>query len=206
MKKATTVKESAPAHHVNSDAKAAVLKPVCDNVGSRKNANTRTLKVPSTRYGVQNELKEHNQLLISTNEELQKHVVEMENKVTLLEQQCGNLKGENSEMQKRLRDCHTLLVTANMDPGVLGERIHEASTENEEQRKEVMNISQNLLNELGKFDTMASDHRGQLEEIQNVMRHLKEARDKLREEMGTVKLEVEEMERDLEEAERLLLE
>ncbi|XP_031437546.1 small kinetochore-associated protein [Clupea harengus] len=195
MKKATTI-------HFRETS--AVLKPVCDNV-VRKNANTRTLKGPSTRYGVQNELKDQNQLLISTNEDLHKHVFEMENKIALLEQQCGDVKGENSEIQKRLRDCHTLLVAANIDP-VLGEHIHEASNETEEQRKEVMNISKNLLNELEKFDSMASAHRGQLEEIQNVMKDLKEAREKLREERGTIKLEVEEMERDLEEAGQLLLE
>uniref|UniRef100_A0A3Q0RP12 Kinetochore localized astrin (SPAG5) binding protein n=1 Tax=Amphilophus citrinellus TaxID=61819 RepID=A0A3Q0RP12_AMPCI len=158
----------------------------------------------STRYGQQAELKEQNQYLMTANEELQKNLSETQHRVAELELQYSDLQKENAEVQKNLKDCHALLVAANIDP-VLGESVGDAARQNEDQRKEVMSVSSDLLSELKAFGDIASQQRARLEEIQATMRDLKEAREQMIQERENFSLEAAEMERALKEAEALLL-
>ncbi|KAI2668721.1 Small kinetochore-associated protein [Labeo rohita] len=175
---------------------------VKNDTDNKKNQH-RTLKVPSTRYGQQNDIREQNKVLTATNEDLQRQLEEMKETVTELEQRCTDLQGENREIQKQLRDCHVLLVAENLDPG---EKLGQTAQQKEEQRKEVMTVSQNLLTELKLFGETAEDHAANLLEVQNIMRDLTEAHEKLQQERALFTLDVEEMERALGEAERLLIE
>ncbi|KAK7906963.1 hypothetical protein WMY93_015575 [Mugilogobius chulae] len=110
----------------------------------------------TTRYGHEAELREQNQNLRITNEDLQKSLTQTQEKVTALEQQYSELKKDKLETEKHLKDCHALLVSAQIDP-VLGEKVGEAVREDEEHRKEVMTVSTELLNELKSFaDTAQS--------------------------------------------------
>ncbi|XP_016432172.1 small kinetochore-associated protein-like [Sinocyclocheilus rhinocerous] len=173
---------------------------VKNNTDNKKNQH-RSLKVPTTRYGQQNDIREQNRVLTATNEDLQRQLEEMKGTVTELEQRCTDLHGENREIQKQLRDCHVLLVAENLDP-VSGEKLGQTAQQKEEQRKEVMTVSQNLLTELKLFGETAQEHAGNLLEVQNIMRDL----EKLQQERAFFTLDVEEMERALVEAERLLME
>ncbi|KAJ0061011.1 hypothetical protein NL108_004730, partial [Boleophthalmus pectinirostris] len=83
-------------------------------------------------------------------------------KVTELQQQYSDLEKEKLETEKHLKDCHALLVSAKIDP-VLGERVGEAAQENEEQRKEVMTVSTELLNELKTFADIATEQCSRLQ-------------------------------------------
>ncbi|XP_042586083.1 uncharacterized protein LOC109081867 isoform X2 [Cyprinus carpio] len=157
-------------------SRAAHIKNDTDN---KKNQH-RSLKVPTTRYGQQNDVREQNRVLTATNEDLQRQLEEMKGTVTKLEHRCTDLHGENQEIQKQLRDCHVLLVAEKLDP-VSGEKLGQTAQQKEEQRKEVM-------------------------EVQNIMRDLTEAHEKLQQERAFFTLDVEEMERALGEAERLLME
>ncbi|XP_016129928.1 small kinetochore-associated protein-like [Sinocyclocheilus grahami] len=173
---------------------------VKNNTDNKKNQH-RSLKVPATRYGQHNDIREQNRVLTATNEDLQRQLEEMKGTVTELEQRCTDLHGENREIQKQLRDCHVLLVAENLDP-VSGEKLGQTAQQKEEQRKEVMTVSQNLLTELKLFGETAQEHAGNLLEEQNIMRDL----EKLQQERAFFTLDVEEMERALGEAERLLME
>uniref|UniRef100_A0A671RVH2 Kinetochore localized astrin (SPAG5) binding protein n=1 Tax=Sinocyclocheilus anshuiensis TaxID=1608454 RepID=A0A671RVH2_9TELE len=155
---------------------------VKNNTDNKKNQH-RSLKVPATRYGQQNDIREQNRVLTATNEDLQKQLEEMKGTVTELEQRCTDLHGENREIQKQLRDCHVLLVAENLDP-VSGEKLGQTAQQKEEQRKEVMVTHISILS------------------ISNIMRDL----EKLQQERAFFTLDVEEMERALGEAERLLME
>lgn len=91
----------------------------------------------------------------------------LQQRVAKLELQYCDLQKENAEVQKNLKDCHALLITAKIDPGrkntkiylsvsvssvvsvrdlteihlsflVLGERVGDTARQNESQRKEVM--------------------------------------------------------------------
>ncbi|XP_020495595.1 small kinetochore-associated protein isoform X1 [Labrus bergylta] len=188
----------------NANHKAdGVLKAQKENL-PRKNVAPKIHKGISTRYGQQAELKEQNQQLIATNEELQKNLVETQQRVAELELQFYNLEKENSEVQRNLKDCHVLLVAAEIDP-VLGERVGEAAQQKEDQRKEVMSVSADLLHELKAFGDIASQQQAQLEEIQTTMTDLAKAREHMMQERENFSLEAAEMEQALKEAEALLL-
>ncbi|KAM7395106.1 hypothetical protein PAMA_006722 [Pampus argenteus] len=88
---------------------------------------------------------------------------------------------------------------------VLGERVGEAAQQNEDQRKEVMSVSEDLLNELKAFGDTASQQRSRLEEIQKTMTDLTKARERMLQERENFSLEAAEMEKALNEAEALLL-
>ncbi|KAI9531516.1 hypothetical protein NQZ68_040363 [Dissostichus eleginoides] len=170
-----------------------------DNV-TRKNVAP---KVPKG-YGQQAGLKEQNQHLMATNEELQKNLSETQQRVAELELQYSDIEKENVEVQKNLRDCHVLLVAANIDP-VVGERVGEAARQNEDQRKEVMSVSTNLLNELKVFRDSASQQCARLQEIQPTLTDLTKARERMKQEREDFSQEAAEMEHALKEAEALLL-
>ncbi|KAA0722522.1 hypothetical protein E1301_Tti011897 [Triplophysa tibetana] len=169
-----------------------------------KKSQQRSLKVPTTRYGQQNDLREQNRNLTATNEDLQRQLEEMKVTVTQLNHRCTDIQGENREIQKQLRDCHVLLVAENLDP-VSGEKLGQTAEQKEEQRKEIMTVSQNLLTELKLFGEMAQEHAANLQEVQNTMRDLTENHEKLQQDRSLFNLDVEEMERALAEAERLLI-
>uniref|UniRef100_A0A8C6SYH9 Kinetochore localized astrin (SPAG5) binding protein n=1 Tax=Neogobius melanostomus TaxID=47308 RepID=A0A8C6SYH9_9GOBI len=170
----------------------------------RKNIASKTAKGISTRYGQEAELREQNQNLRSTNDELQKNLTETHQKVTELEEQYNQLKMEKLEADKHLTDCHALLVSAKIDP-VLGERVGEAARENEEQRKEVMTVSTELLNELKTFTGNASEQCGRLQEICSTLSALTEAQEQRMQERERFALEAADLEKALNEAEALLL-
>ncbi|KAM6991857.1 small kinetochore-associated protein [Tautogolabrus adspersus] len=180
-----------------------VLKAQKENL-PRKNVAPKVHKGISTRYGQQAELKEQNQQLIATNEDLQKNLVETQQRVAELELQFSDLEKENSEVQRNLKDCHVLLVAAKIDP-VLGERVGEAAQQNEDQRKEVMSVSADLLHELKAFGDIASQQHTRLEDIQTTMKELAKAREHMTQEMENFSLEAAEMEQALKEAEALLM-
>ncbi|XP_029903365.1 small kinetochore-associated protein isoform X2 [Myripristis murdjan] len=191
--------------HANAIPKTdGVLKPQKENI-PRKNITTKVHKGVSTRYGQQAELRDQNQLLMGANEELQKNLTETQQRVAELELQCTDLEKENADVQRRLKDCHVLLVAKQMDP-VLGERIGEAAQQNEDQRREMVSVSTDLLKELKAFGDIASVQRAQLEAIQTTMKDLTKAQEHLTQEREKFTQEVSEMEKALEEAEALLLE
>ncbi|XP_064847224.1 uncharacterized protein LOC135557661 isoform X2 [Oncorhynchus masou masou] len=197
-------KETAVPSDFNFFPKTAISKPLSENV-PRKNVVAKVHKGPSTRYGQQSELKSHNQLLLEANEELQKNLTETQHKVAQLEQRCSDLQGTNADVQKQLKDCHVLLVARNIDP-VLGETIGKTAQQNEDQQREVVNVSQDLLRELQTFGDMATEQSAQLTEVQKTMKALTDSREHLVQERENFSLEVEEMDKALEEAEQLLLE
>ncbi|XP_034555679.1 small kinetochore-associated protein [Notolabrus celidotus] len=180
-----------------------ILKPQRENL-PRKNVAPKPHKGISTRYGQQAELKEQNQHLIATNEELQKNLADTQQRVAELELQKSDLEKENTQVQKNLKDCHVLLVASKIDP-VLGERVGEAARQYEDQRKEVKGISADLLHELKAFGGIASQQQARLEEIQTSITELAEARGHMMQERENFSLQVAEMEQALEEAEALLL-
>ncbi|XP_056151087.1 small kinetochore-associated protein isoform X3 [Lampris incognitus] len=197
MKRTATTLKSKDTATVSSAATGlprpvAVLRPQKENVPR-----------PSTRYGQQTDLRDQNQHLVLANEELQKNLTETQERVAELEQQASDLEREKADVQKRLKECHIVLVAGQMDP-ILGEKIGEAAQQNDDQRREVLSISRDLLNELRQFDDIASKQHVQLEAIQSTMKDLIGAREHLEQERENFSLEVAEMERSLEEAERLL--
>ncbi|XP_019911684.1 small kinetochore-associated protein isoform X2 [Esox lucius] len=197
-------KEAAIPSDFNFVQKTACFKPQNENLPRTNVPNVR--KGISTRYGQQlSELKGRNKHLEDTNEELQKKLTETQQKCALLEQQHSELQVTNVDIQKQLKDCHVLLVAGNIDP-VLGERIREIKQENEDQRREVVNISQDLLSELQTFGDMATEQSAQLTEVQKTMKDLMEAQGHLVQESNNFSFDVEKMEKALEEAEQLLLE
>ncbi|KAK2855967.1 hypothetical protein Q5P01_004702 [Channa striata] len=204
MKKTAHKPESKDPTTANSVPKSdGVLKPQKENV-AKKNVAPKAHKGVSTRYGQQAELKEQNQHLMAANEELQKHLTETQQRVAELELQFSDLEKENAEVQKNLKDCHILLVAEKIDP-VLGERVGEAAQQNEEQRKEAMSVSSDLLNELRTFNDTASLQRVKLEEIQATMTDLMKAREHMMQERENFSLEAAELDKALREAESLLL-
>ncbi|CAK6975986.1 small kinetochore-associated protein [Scomber scombrus] len=178
----------------NADQRSdGILKPQKENVPR-----------VSTRQGQQAELMERNQNLVASKEELQQNLTDTQQRVAELELQCNDLEKENAKVQKNLKDCLVLLVAEKIDP-VSGERVGEAPQQNEDQRKEVMNVSADLLNELKAFGDIASQQRSRLEEVQATMTDLSKARELMLQERENFSLEAAEMEKALNEAEALLL-
>ncbi|XP_054910534.1 small kinetochore-associated protein [Poeciliopsis prolifica] len=178
------------------------LKNSRENV-PRKNVAPKVHKGASTRYGQQVELKEQNLNLVAANEELQKNLSEKQQRVEELELQLDELQKENVEFHKNLQDCHTLLVSAKIDP-VLGEKVGDAVRQKEVKRKEVMSVSTDLLKELKAFGDIASQQRTQLQEIQAKMEDITKAREIMKQERENFSQDAAEMERALKEAEALL--
>ncbi|CAK6975985.1 small kinetochore-associated protein [Scomber scombrus] len=188
----------------NADQRSdGILKPQKENV-PRKNVASKVYKGVSTRQGQQAELMERNQNLVASKEELQQNLTDTQQRVAELELQCNDLEKENAKVQKNLKDCLVLLVAEKIDP-VSGERVGEAPQQNEDQRKEVMNVSADLLNELKAFGDIASQQRSRLEEVQATMTDLSKARELMLQERENFSLEAAEMEKALNEAEALLL-
>lgn len=159
----------------------------------------------SSRYGQQAELRDQNQLLMAAKDELQKNLTQVQQRVAELETQCSDLEKENAHAQMHLKDCHVLLVAEKMDL-VSGKTIAEAARESEKQRREVTNLSKELLHELTAFGDIASKQRTQLGEIQATMKGLVKEQEHLMQERERFSLDVLEMEKALKEAERLLME
>ncbi|KAJ8269937.1 hypothetical protein GJAV_G00108450 [Gymnothorax javanicus] len=180
---------------------AGILKP--HNKAPRKKMTAVSYKGPSAR--MEAELRDKNTLLEAYNGDLQTKLSQSEEKFDLLQQQFENLQGEKSEIQKQLDDCLHLLVAGNVDLD-LGEKIAETTQQKEEQRKEVQIVSQELMGDLQSFGQMVSEHRVQVQQVQERTKNLREKREELMEERKAFSLEVEEMERALEQAEQLLLE
>ncbi|KAM6915736.1 small kinetochore-associated protein [Xenentodon cancila] len=170
----------------------------------RKNLAPKVQKGFSTRYGQQTELKEQNQQLMIVNEELQKNLSETQQRVVELEHQFSELEKENAQVQKNLQDCHVLLFSAKVDP-VLGETVGDAARQNEDKRKEVVNVSTDLLRELKTFGDTASEHRARLQEIQTTMVDLIKARELMKQERENFSQQAADMEKALKDAEVLLL-
>ncbi|XP_041815067.1 small kinetochore-associated protein [Chelmon rostratus] len=179
-----------------------ILKSQKENV-PRKNV-PRGHKGVSTRYGQQAGLEGQHPHLMASNEELQKNLTTTQKRVAELELQFSDLEKENAGLQKNLKDCHALLVAAKIDP-VVGERVGEAARQNEDQRKEVMSVSKDLLHTLKAFGDTASQQRARLEEIQTTLTELTTAREHMMQERENFSLEAAEMEKALKEAEALLL-
>ncbi|KAM4633907.1 small kinetochore-associated protein isoform 2-T2 [Polymixia lowei] len=208
MKKQVNRLDSKDTGTISSTASAipkleGILKPQKENI-PRKNVAAKVHKGPSTRYGQEAELRDQNQLLVAANEELQKTFMKTQQRVAELELQLSDIERENAGAQKRLKDCHVLLVAGKIDP-VLGERIGEAAQENEDRQREV-SVSRDLLNELRDFGDIASKQRVQLEAIHMTMKDLTKVREHLIQERENFFLEVAEMEKALGEAEVLLME
>ncbi|KAL6481372.1 hypothetical protein MHYP_G00094520 [Metynnis hypsauchen] len=193
------MKETAIPTLPNAAARKANVKSDTENL-SRK-IPAKSLKGPSVKYGQHRDPSQQNRLLVSANEDLQRQISEMKEYVAVLEQQCSDVQEENSEIKKKLWDCHALIIAEHIDP-VSGEKTEQT----EDQRKELMTVSKKLMSELKLFDDVAREHGTHLAEMQNTMRSLKEARDALHLNRETFRVNAEEMERALEEAERLLLE
>ncbi|CAL1586665.1 unnamed protein product [Knipowitschia caucasica] len=168
----------------------------------RKNVVSKPVKGFSTRHSVEAELKEQNQNLRATNEELQKHITHTQHTVTELQQQNNHLQEEKMKAEKQLRECHVLLVSAHIDP-VLGER--EAAHHAEEQRKEVMSASTDLLQNLKTFSDFSSEQCCQLQDIQGPLCALTTAQQQMEQESVSFALEAAQLEQALIEAEALLL-
>ncbi|XP_077409460.1 small kinetochore-associated protein isoform X2 [Vanacampus margaritifer] len=184
-----------------SHQKDGVLKQK-ENI-ARENAVTKTHKGVSTRYELQAELKEQNQQLVAANVELQKNLAETQQSLSNLEQKYSDLEKDNWEVQKNLKDCQMTLVTAKIDP-ISGELIGEAARQKDEQRKEVMSVSTDLLKELKDFGDTATQQRSRLQEIQKTMTDLTEARGEMMQERQTFALEAADLEKALMEAEAFL--
>ncbi|XP_029966534.1 small kinetochore-associated protein [Salarias fasciatus] len=198
-------------HKVESKAPAApaavhksdgILKHTKENV-PRKNVASKVYKGVSTRYGQQAELKEQNQHLTAANEELQGNLSEMQHRVEELERQFSELEKENVDIKKNLKDCHVLLVAAQIDP-VSGETVGETQRQAED-RQEAMSVSKDLLNELKAFGEVASQQRAQLEEIQTTMADLMKARGHMMQERENFSQQAAEITEALKEAEALLM-
>ncbi|XP_058236415.1 small kinetochore-associated protein [Hemibagrus wyckioides] len=196
-------KDTAIPTHPNLASRKANVKTDPEAV-VRKNT-AKSLKGPSVRYGHQSEVMEQNRLLTAAKEDLQKQISELKENVFVLEQRCSDLQESNTEIKKQLSDCHVLLIAENLDP-VSGEKVCEAADQKAGQRKDLMTISQKLLTELKSFDDFTKEHRAHLTEVQNTVRSLQGAREQLYQERDSFCMYAENMERALEEAEKLLME
>ncbi|KAM9354437.1 small kinetochore-associated protein isoform 2-T3 [Pholidichthys leucotaenia] len=170
----------------------------------RKVVPVKVHKGVTTRHGQQAELQEQNQNLVAANEELEKNLLETQQRVSELELEFNDIQKEKAELQKNLKDCHILLVSAKIDP-VSGEMVGNVAQQNEDQRKEVMSVSADLLKELNAFGDIASQQRAHLEKIQETIADLGRAREHIVQEQRDFSLQISMMERALEEAEALLL-
>ncbi|KAI4901900.1 hypothetical protein NFI96_022257 [Prochilodus magdalenae] len=192
------MKETAIPTVPNAAAKKTNIRSDTENM-SRK-IPAKGLKGPSVKYG-QHDLREQNRLLVSANEDLQRQISELKEYVAVLEQRCSDMQAENTELKKNLQDCHALIIAERIDPVSGGK-----TEQSEDQRKELMTVSRNLMSELKLFDEVAREHGTRLAEVQNTMRSLKEARETLHLNRETFCVDAEEMERAIEEAERQLME
>ncbi|XP_023647984.1 uncharacterized protein [Paramormyrops kingsleyae] len=193
-----------PVHVDNRSGNAANPEVAVQASKQRKIQNVLSRKKPAMRVprGCDTELHEQNLALQASNEELTRIFSQSKEQVIQLEQQCTALHQENREIRKQLDSCCLLLLAGNVDP-VLGQRVAEMTKQNEEQQKDVMNAAADLLGELKTFGKLASGHRQQLQ-VQETMRVLKSSQEQHCEERKGFSLEVETMERALEDAEALL--
>ncbi|XP_066517650.1 small kinetochore-associated protein isoform X2 [Hoplias malabaricus] len=195
------IHDSAIPTYANPSSRKANVKN--DTETTTRKTQPKALKGPSIKYGQTNDLREQNRLLVAANEDLQKQILEIKKYVTVLEQRCNDFQENNSEIRKKLQDCHAVIIAEHIDP-VSGEK--KTIEQTEDQRKELMMVSQNLLTELKQFDDVAKEHGTHLAEMNSAMKSLQEAREKLLLNRETFCVDAEEMENALEEAERLLIE
>ncbi|KAK6462885.1 small kinetochore-associated protein-like, partial [Huso huso] len=113
------------------------------------------------------------------------------------------LEGNSNELQKQLETCMLYLETNNIDPG-FGGRILESAQQNEKQRKKPWSLVRDLKNELEQFSRNAAIQRAQLQELNNKGRILKEERGSCLQEQGDFQVDLENMQKELEEAQTLL--
>ncbi|XP_061668339.1 small kinetochore-associated protein [Syngnathoides biaculeatus] len=155
-------------------------------------------------YELQAELKEQNRELAAVKEQLEKNLTETQERVCHLQQQFSDLEKENSEVQKNLKDCQIILLAAKIDP-ISGEVVARIARENEEQRKEAVSLSADLLNELKAFGDIATQHHSRMQEIQKTLVDLTEAREQMMRERETFTVEAADLETALMEAESLII-
>ncbi|XP_058843413.1 small kinetochore-associated protein-like isoform X3 [Acipenser ruthenus] len=158
---------------------------------------------PAARLKLEAELRDKNQLLEAANHQLIENLSEAKENIGELLEKNTKLEGNSNELQKQLETCMLYLESSNIDP-VSGGRILESAQQNDEQRKETMSLVRDLKNELEQFSRNAAIQRAQLEELNNKGRILKEERGSCLQEQGDFQADLENMQKELEEAQTLL--
>ncbi|XP_058847379.1 small kinetochore-associated protein-like isoform X2 [Acipenser ruthenus] len=181
----------------------AVFKAQNTAANQRKKPSTYAARGPAARLKLEAELRDKNQLLEAANHQLIENLSEAKENIGELLEKNTKLEGNSNELQKQLETCMLYLETSNIDP-VSGGRILESAQQNEEQRKETMSLVQDLKNELEQFSRNAAIQRAQLQELNNKGRILKEERGSCLQEQGDFQADLENMQKELEEAQTLL--
>ncbi|XP_058843412.1 small kinetochore-associated protein-like isoform X1 [Acipenser ruthenus] len=181
----------------------AVFKAQTTAANQRKKPSTYAARGPAARLKLEAELRDKNQLLEAANHQLIENLSEAKENIGELLEKNTKLEGNSNELQKQLETCMLYLESSNIDP-VSGGRILESAQQNDEQRKETMSLVRDLKNELEQFSRNAAIQRAQLEELNNKGRILKEERGSCLQEQGDFQADLENMQKELEEAQTLL--
>ncbi|XP_073495239.1 small kinetochore-associated protein isoform X2 [Phyllobates terribilis] len=115
---------------------------------------------PVTRYRMESELKDKNQLLEAANTTLRNRLMAAENTIQEMSGQEETLKEELKELQRRLDKNLIILESRNIDP-VSGERIIAAAEKSSQVKEETKGFAENLLTEL-KIFTLATKEQKEL--------------------------------------------
>ncbi|MGH0122937.1 UNVERIFIED_CONTAM: hypothetical protein FKN15_018604 [Acipenser sinensis] len=181
----------------------AVFKAQTTAANQRKKPSTYAARGPAARLKLEAELRDKNQLLEAANHQLIENLSEAKENIGELLEKNTKLEGNSNELQKQLETCMLYLETSNIDP-VSGGRTLESAQQNEEQRKETMSLVRDLRNELEQLSRNAAIQRAQLQELNNKGRILKEERGSCLQEQGDFQADLENMQKELEEAQTLL--
>ncbi|XP_062974943.1 small kinetochore-associated protein [Elgaria multicarinata webbii] len=140
-----------------------------------KKAVTETVRIPTTRYRREAELRNKNKLLETAKCELSLKLAGMQNDMKDMKEQCDSLEKENQLLKKFQESCMLILETRNCDP-VAGENIWEEEEESKKRQTEIMVLSENLNADLELFIQVAKEQRDNLQNAQIKWKQVEEER------------------------------
>lgn len=166
-------------------------------------APTVATRGPISRYRAELALKDRNQLLEAANQELNSKVATSQKKLHQLTTEKEKLNDDIQELKQHLESLMVILETKNIDP-VTGTQILDTVKENNQIRSNVQELAISLMTELKNFSNMATEHTNKLQEFKSKCIKAKEERQLFLQEMNAYQLELEQLQKDQDEVEKLL--
>ncbi|KAM4014282.1 small kinetochore-associated protein [Anomaloglossus baeobatrachus] len=158
---------------------------------------------PVTRYRMESELKDKNQLLEAANTTLHGRLMTAENTIQEMSGQQQSLKEEVKELQRRLEKNLIILESRNIDP-VSGERIVAAAEESTKVKETTKACAENLLTELKTFTLSTKEQKELIQTIKVKWNEAEERRNLFLQEQEAFQSDLERFQSSLKSTEKWL--
>ncbi|XP_072283804.1 small kinetochore-associated protein isoform X2 [Pyxicephalus adspersus] len=181
------------------------MNKVCNN-GKKNVPPKRTVPLPRgpvTRYRLESELRDQNQLLEAANNTLHNRLLSAQSTIQEMSEKQDNMQEELKELKQRLEKSLIILESRNIDP-VSGEQIIADAEELCKIKEETKTATENLLKELKYFTLTTKEQKRLVQTLKAKWKEAEESRNQFLEEQKAFQTDMEKFRSSLEDTEKWL--